>query len=243
MSKTEEIKISKWKLLLPAILVILFEAAVGVMLLINPLGFTRWVIFALGALLVILSIVFLVIFIRARKAGEKALGPEIGAIICFIIGAFFMIFSQTEAVIGLINSFYIFFGIVIFIVGLNKIISFIVRRHNDTMISWFNIFSGIIALGLGVLIVFFPRESAGIAWTIMGISLLLEAVFDIVSVIHTAVLLNRVSATDEVELKVLVNEFAADDDPDEVVIEDAVEVADEKPDEEASEETVQEKSE
>lgn len=198
---------SRWKILLPAILLIIFEIAVGVLLLVNPIEFTKWVIFALGVILLIIAIAFLVSFIRARKAGESGLGTEIGAIVCFIIGAFCVIFSLTNAFLVLMDAFYVLYGIILFVFGLNKIISFAVTRRKDAVISWFNIFSGIIALVLSVLIVFYPQTAAIAVWIIIGIGLLVEAVFDIIAVIHTAILMKNV------KVSVATIEVSAEDKP------------------------------
>ena len=181
----------RFKILLPAILVILFEIFVGVMLLINPEGFTKVVIIILGALLLILAIVFLVNFIRAKKDEEGGTGALIGAIICFIVGLLCVIFSQ--GVVGLLESLAIIYGIILFIFGLNKIIMFFATRNEGYSASWFHIVSGIIALALGVVIFLYPRDATITVWVITGIALLAEAVFDIISVIHTAVLMKKVN--------------------------------------------------
>ncbi|MBQ3417485.1 MAG: DUF308 domain-containing protein [Ruminococcus sp.] len=188
--KSEKPK-GRLKVLLPAILVILFEIFVGVMLLINPEGFTKVVIIILGALLLLLAVVFLVNFIRSKRDEEAGTGALVGAIICFIVGLLCVIFSQ--GVLGVLESLAIIYGIILFVFGLNKIIMFFATRNEGYSASWFHIVGGIIALALGVVIFLYPRDATITVWVITGIALLAEAVIDIISVIHTAVLMKKVN--------------------------------------------------
>ena len=182
---------SRIKYLLPSILVILFEIAVGVMLLINPEGFTKVVIIVLGVLLLILSIVFFVNFLRAKNEAAGGTDALVGAIICLIIGLLCVIFSQQ--MLGFLETLSIIYGIILFVFGLNKIVLFFAAKNEGAMSSWLNVIGGVLALVLGVVIVLYPRDATLTVWMITGIGLLLEAVIDIISVIHTAVLMKRVN--------------------------------------------------
>lgn len=182
---------SKWKLFLPAILLILFETFVGIMLLVAPEGFTRVVIVIFGGLLLVLSVVFLVKFLSAKRIENSGTGSLVGAIICFVVGLLCILFSQ--GILGLIESLAIIYGIILFVFGLNKIVMFFASKNEGYSASWLNIVGGAISLVLGVVIVLYPRNASVTVWVITGIALLVEALFDIISLIHTAVLMKRVN--------------------------------------------------
>ena len=183
---------SRFKVLLPAILITLFEIAIGVMLIINPVAFTRATIIILGVLLLILGIIFLVRFIKAKKAEEGGVGSLVGAIVALILGLIFTAFSG--GVLGVVMNFLpVVYAVILLIFGINKIVSFFVAKNSDHSVSWLNLISGAAALVLSIVIIFYPAESTVTVWIITGIGLLVEAAFDIIAIIHTAVLMKKVN--------------------------------------------------
>ena len=63
----------KFLRILPMILPILFELAVGVLLFLKPEEVTRTIILILGLGLIVVGIVLLILFFRAKKEGLVAL--------------------------------------------------------------------------------------------------------------------------------------------------------------------------
>ncbi len=182
---------SKFKFFAPAVLVILFEIAVGLMLLIDPVGFTNSVVIILGILFLVLCVICLISFIRAKKNEESGTLSLIGAIVLLIIGVVFTFFSQ--AILTLIVALSLIYGIILFVFGINKIVYFFAAKNQDMTASWLNLLGGILALILGVVIVIYPKDATEVLWTIAGIAMLLEAVIDIITVIHTASLMKKVN--------------------------------------------------
>ena len=58
---------------IPIILMLLFEIAVGVLLLVNPETFTTIVVISFGVFLTVVGIIYLIRYFAARKRGEESL--------------------------------------------------------------------------------------------------------------------------------------------------------------------------
>ena len=71
---------STFKRHLPVILLILFEIAVGVLLLTNPEAFTTAVIIIFGAVCVVIGLIYFIKYLRARKREDGSVLMLIGAI-------------------------------------------------------------------------------------------------------------------------------------------------------------------
>ena len=90
---------------LPVILLILFEIAVGVLLLTNPEAFTNAVIIIFGAVCVVIGLIYFFKYLRARKREDASVLMLIGAIFSLTLGLFSIIASP------LIITFFTFIAI------------------------------------------------------------------------------------------------------------------------------------
>ena len=166
------------------LLLIVFEAVVGVMLLVNPEGFTKTVIIIFGALFLILGVISLVRFLRDKKENINNPLAITAAVVSLIFGVIFAFFS--DAVINLIAAIAVIYGVAFAISGIFKLQNYFQSKKIGLPVSKISILSGVLAVAVGVLIMLYPKDAAISVWMLTGILLLAEAVVDVFSVIRSA---------------------------------------------------------
>lgn len=176
------------KVNIPIILLVLFEMAVGILLLRDPDGFTRTVIILFGAVLLVIGLTYLIRFLKAKKEGVNRPLALIVAILAFLVGAFCAFLSGV--ILKLITAVAILYGIMLAISGIYKIYNFIQVKKLKLPVSAVNILSGILAVALGVLIILYPHGAVITVWKLAGILLFVEAVVDILTIV-LAVRINK----------------------------------------------------
>lgn len=157
------------------------ELIIGILLLVNPVGFTSGIIVAFGIVLMFLGVGSIVKYFRTEpeKAAvsqllAKGLMELLGGAFCTFCSYWFV---ATFPVLTLI------YGIVILISGLVKLqwMVDIIRLKRK---RWFlAAISAVISLLFGVVIIASPFDTTAVLWMFTGICLIVEAVFDIVAAI------------------------------------------------------------
>lgn len=159
----------------------LIELLVGILLLLNPVEFTTGIIILLGIVLVFIGIRNIVGYFRAEPqaaAQEKGLTKGLlyisGGCACMFQSGWFL------AAFPLITVFY---GILIFISGIHKV-QWTVDMLRQKRKYWFLALIGaVLSMVFAVLTLANPFSSTAILWTFIAISLIIEAVVDILTFI------------------------------------------------------------
>lgn len=159
----------------------LAELIVGILLLVNPVGFTSGIIAALGVGLMIAGVCSVVRYFRAdpeeasvKQLLTKGLVELLGGAFCAFNSHWFIV---TFPVLALV------YGVVILITGLTKIqwLADVIRLKRR---RWYlAAISAIVSICCGVVIIIRPFSTTAVLWMFTGISLILEAVFDMISAI------------------------------------------------------------
>ena len=110
---------------LPVILLILFEIAVGVLLLTNPEAFTNAVIIIFGAVCVVIGLIYFFKYLRARKREDASVLMLIGAIFSLTLGLFSIIASPL--IITFFTFIAIMYAVIMLVSGLIKIQNYIIN--------------------------------------------------------------------------------------------------------------------
>lgn len=169
---------------IPIILMLLFEIAVGVFLLINPETFTTIVVICFGIFLTVVGLIYLIRYFSARKKQEESTFTLIWSIILLAIGIF------TISAHGLIMSFFAFiailYGVILLISGFIKIMGYFNSRKANQPVSAFSIISAIISVILGGVILVNPFETTHFLFMFAGIAILVSALFDVITLIFVA---------------------------------------------------------
>lgn len=167
---------------IPIILLILFEAAVGILLLVNPETFTRAIIIFFGIILLAIGLIYLIRYLRQKK--ENILDPValVVAIVALAIGAVCTFCSG--AIINLILAIAIIYGVILLLSGIYKLQNFFLVRKAGLPISIVSAASGVVAVVLGIVVMIYPKDVAISVWQVAGIMLILEAIIDFLSIIQ-----------------------------------------------------------
>ena len=158
----------------------LCEVVIGILLLVNPVDFTSFVIIALGAVLAICGVMSIIGYFRSSPE-EAARNQSLAAgVIFLVIGLFCMICH--EWFIATFPMLTIIYGVIILFAGFTKI-QWVVDCIRLKKKQWiFELISAILSLVSAVIIIKNPFTSTTVLWTFTAISLIVEAVFDIVTV-------------------------------------------------------------
>ncbi len=157
------------------------ELLVGILLLINPVVFTSSIIVIFGVILMICGIVNIVKYFReepedaaVKQLLAKGLAELLAGAFCAVHSHWFVV---TFPILTLI------YGVVILFAGLTKIqwTADMVRLKRKRWI--FVLLSAVISVICGIVIISSPFSSTAVLWMFTGISLIVEAVFDIVAAI------------------------------------------------------------
>lgn len=163
------------------ILTCIFEILVGILLLIDPVGFTSGIIIAFGVVLGVLGVVSLVKYFRtdAQKAAEQS-GLAKGLV--YIIAGLFCAF-KSEWFIVTFPLLTVLYGVLTLICGVSKI-QWAVDMLRAGRKYWFvEIIGAVLTIVCGVLILVNPFASTAVLWIFIGVTMIVEAVVDVLAFI------------------------------------------------------------
>lgn len=161
----------------------LLELLVGALLLINPVGFTSGIIMGAGLVLILIGIVCIIKYFRAEPEEAAKEQNLLKGLIALLAGGFCALraewFVITFPVITLI------YGLVILITGLGKI-QWTVDIIRQKKPKWFLCgLSALVSTVCGLVIIAAPFTTTAVLWMFTGISLIVDACFDIPALILT----------------------------------------------------------
>lgn len=164
-----------------SIAICLFELIVGVLLLINPIGFTTWIIRIAGVVLMLLGLMEAVRYFMT-SAEEAAFGQNLAkGLISFLAGGFCVF--KTEWFIATFPVFTIIYGVMILIAGIGKV-QLTVDMLRRKIKKWFwAAISAVISIVCAIVILGNPFTSTTVLWMFTGATLIVEAALDIVTMI------------------------------------------------------------
>ena len=166
---------------IPIILMLLFEIAVGVLLLVNPETFTTIVVVSFGIFLTVVGIIYLIRYFSARKREEESLLTLIWSLVLISVGIF--VISANQLIMSFFAFIAILYGVILLISGVVKIMGYFNARKANLPVSAVSIISAIISVILGGVILVNPFETTHVLFMFAGIAILVSAAFDIVTLI------------------------------------------------------------
>ena len=157
----------------------LFEFIVGVLLLIDPVGFTAGILKAAGGVLMIFGLVEIVKYFR-MSVEEAVLGQTlVKGLVCVLAGAFCTFktgwFILTFPVLTML------YGVMILLAGLGKVqltVDMLRRKHKGWV--WAAA-SAAVSIVCAAVILSSPFASTTVLWMFTGAALIAEGVFDIIT--------------------------------------------------------------
>ncbi|MGN1085170.1 MAG: HdeD family acid-resistance protein [Lachnospiraceae bacterium] len=161
------------------ILMCLFEILVGVLLFISPVGFATGIIVGFGVILLVIGIVSIVRYFRT-DAVEAAIGQRLLIGLVALLGGLFCIL-KSYWVVATFPLLTILYGIAILLAGLGKI-QWTINMLRLKRKKWFlPAISAVISLLCAAVILMNPFSTTTLLWMFTGVSLIVEAVFDMIS--------------------------------------------------------------
>ena len=161
------------------LLMCIAEALMGVLLLIDPLGFTSGIITVLGVILTLLGVKELIAYFKADAASAAAGGGLAKGLMFTVLGVFCIFKSEWFIVTFPILT--VFYGILTLVGGISKI-QWAVDMFRQKQKYWYiEVLGAVLTIVFAVLILTNPFASTAILWTFIGISLIAEAIVDILA--------------------------------------------------------------
>ncbi len=159
------------------ILVCLLEALTGVLLLINPTGFTQLIVTVVGVSLIIGGIASIVGYFRLDAVKASASGSLVKGLV-MLLGGVALIFGAGWVTDHVVDFIFRVYGVVVLLGGLVKFQWFVDAIRLKTGRWAVHLLNAIISIGCALVLILNPFAKE-IMWMFTGISLVVEAVMDL----------------------------------------------------------------
>ncbi len=166
---------------LNGIVLCLFEIVVGILLLINPISFTTGIITVAGVVLIILGVISIIKYFKT-EAKQAAVGQYLMKGLVSLLAGTFCTFNS-HWFIATFPVLTILYGVVVLVTGLGKIQLTVDMIRMKSKKIFLAIISAVISIACGVVILNNPFTSTAVLWMFTGITLLVEAVIDFITLI------------------------------------------------------------
>lgn len=159
----------------------LVELLIGILLLVNPIGFTSGIIIVVGVALCAIGVKSVITYFR-KDAAQAAISQELSKGLIFLaVGLFCTLKSEWFIVTFPILT--LLYGVVMLLAGLRKI-QFMVDLIRFKSKYWFlAAISAAVTLLCAVIILLDPFGVTEALWIFTAITLIVEAIFDFVTII------------------------------------------------------------
>ena len=157
------------------------EILIGILLLVNPVGFTTWIIMMLGIALVLVGIINVIQYFRTPPI-EAALKKSLATgVLAILVGLWCIL--RNDWIIGLFTLLTTLYGIIILISGVTKVQwTADMLRLKASHWGWMAV-SAAITLLCAVIILANPFSTTAALWMFIGITMIVQAVIDIVAAV------------------------------------------------------------
>lgn len=156
------------------------ELVVGILLLLNPEGFTSAIIIGLGVLLIAAGVVSIARYFMAKPVeAARSQGLSKGLVLLIVGGICALFSDRFAAMFPLLTMLY---GVLLLIMSAAKIqifVDMIRLKHANWL---FAAISAALSLLLAVVVLANPFDTTAVVWMLISIALIAEAVLDILAV-------------------------------------------------------------
>lgn len=159
----------------------IIELILGILLLVNPVGLTSGIIMAFGIALMLWGAGSIIKYFRTEPEKAAVSQLMVKGLVELLVGAFCAFhsgwFLATFPVLTLL------YGVLILLTGLAKL-QWMVDMIRLKRRKWYLFaISAVLSLLCGIVIILSPFNTTAVLWTFTGISLIMEAIFDMVGAI------------------------------------------------------------
>ena len=161
----------------------IIELVIGILLFVNPVGFTSGIIIAVGVFLMLGGAVQIIRYFRTEAAEAAEKGALSTGILYALFGGFCAFrsgwFIATFPVITVL------YGILILITGIGKLQKAVDMLRIKQKYWFVALISSLFALVFAILILANPFASTSILWGFIAVTLILEAVMDVITFVFS----------------------------------------------------------
>lgn len=168
---------------LSTLLVCAFEIIIGILLLINPLGFTQGIFIAIGILALVLGIRSIIRYFKAAPEDAAHTADLFIGLTAIAFGCFCTI--RQNWIIAAFPVLAVFYGVAQILGGFQKIQLTVDALRLKSNMWYFFAISAALSLLLGAIIIGNPAMAIMSVWVFTGISLIVEGIFDAVTMWFT----------------------------------------------------------
>jgi len=155
----------------------IFEILVGILLLIDPVGFTSGIIIVFGIVLAVIGVISLFKYFRMDAETAAQENGLVKGLIFAIFGLFCAF--KSEWFIITFPLLTVLYGILTLISGVSKV-QWAVDMLRAKQKYWFvEVIGAILTIVCAVLILSNPFTSTAFLWTFIGVTMIVEAVVDV----------------------------------------------------------------
>jgi len=162
-----------------AIILCIIEAVTGVLLLIHPVGFTTTVIIVAGIALMLDGLLNVINYFR-RSPAEAAVGQLLARGLVYILTGAFCTFNS-EWFLVTFPVVTVLYGVAVLVGGMGKIQMAMDMRRMANSKWWWGMISAAISIVCAIIILNNPFSSTVAIWLFTGISLIAEAIVDVIA--------------------------------------------------------------
>lgn len=157
------------------------EIVIGILLLINPVGFTSGIIVAFGIVMMLMGVGQIIKYF-ATEAEEAAEGGKLARGILFAVLGGFCAF-KSGWFIATFPVITILYGVLILVAGVSKLQKAVDMARVKQNYWFIALIGALLTLVFAILILANPFASTAVLWSFIGITLIVEAVMDVVTFI------------------------------------------------------------
>lgn len=164
-----------------SIVICLLEILVGVLLLIDPIGFSSGIIIAMGVMLILFGCIRVIRYFRGEPDTAAVELSLVQGLLGITAGLFCSL--RSDWFIITLPALTILYGIAVLVTGFYKVQTTVdMLRLKKGRWGWMAVSAGL-SLALAALILWNPFTSTVFLWNFTAISLIVDAVFDIAAII------------------------------------------------------------
>lgn len=164
-----------------SIILSLCEIGIGILLLVNPVGFTTGIIVSLGIILLILGIISVVQYFKENP--EAAVLKQDLTRGCIEILAGLFCIMKSGWFLAAFPVLTVLYGIGVLVIGISKVQWTVDKIRLKTKKWFWMAISAVLTIVCAVIILCNPFSSAAVMWIFIAVSLIAEAIIDIIATI------------------------------------------------------------
>lgn len=167
--------------ILNTVLTALGEALVGVLLLVNPMGFTSGIFIAGGAVLGLIGLKTLIVYFFQKAEEAAASHGLLNGLVCLLLGLFLAFrFNWILATFPVLTVVY---GVVVLLTGLAKLQTAVDMLRLKKGRWYLAMVGAALTLACAGVVLMNPFGTTAALWMFTGISLIVEAALDLITAI------------------------------------------------------------